>query len=159
MIGNIIPLTIAGMASPGRRQGTPSEFRKAFTGRVRGAREKIGYTYAQTARALTAASGREIFADSYRKWESGSQKTLLPHDLIMHFCDLTRTHPWDLLAPVDIPRTGPADRRRKGVELSIVPGANNANANRPINTRMADRAPGLGAVRRKARGDESRGSE
>lgn len=54
---------------------------------------------------LTRRSGRPIVADTYRKWEKEDLKkgALLPHDLIVHFCDITQTHPYSLLGDSPFP--------------------------------------------------------
>jgi hypothetical protein len=90
-------ISIPAMASsPGRRIGTPYEFRKALARRVKYARELAGYTHAGIARLLTASVGREVSADTYRKWET--TESSIAHDAILPFCDLTKTHPFQLLA-------------------------------------------------------------
>lgn len=95
MTGLIEQLKIPGMAKPGRRQGTPGDAREAIIQRTREAREQSGMTHAQIAAELSQLSGRVIVADSYRKWESDS---LLPHDLIVPFCYLTRIDAYELLS-------------------------------------------------------------
>lgn len=111
MTGQIIQLTMPGMANrPGRQQGTPTEFRIAFARRVWRAREKVGIKPKDMAERLTEISGRPVAYDTYRKWEVPDDKrddevderqiAMIPHDLIMPFCDLTKVHPFELLAPV-----------------------------------------------------------
>lgn len=123
MTAQVLQLTIPGMASPGRRVGTPREFRQEFATRIRLAREKIKFNHAQMAEELSRATGRNIVADTYRKWEAVGKKqnSLLPHDLIVPFCDLTKTHPFELLAAVPFrgAQPQPADRRRRAT-LRIV---------------------------------------
>lgn len=70
----------------------------------------------EMAEALSSASGQLISADTYRKWEIDertpdaqvdvSQLSPLRYELIVHFCDLTRTHPFELLAPVPLDQRG-----------------------------------------------------
>ena len=86
-----------GMASRGRRPSTPSEYREAFIARVKKAREESRLSHAQIAEALTKTVNRPILADSYRKWESDN---LLPHDLIIPFCEITGADLYELLAGV-----------------------------------------------------------
>jgi hypothetical protein len=84
------------MGKPGKRPSTPSEYRIEFIGRVKKAREsaKPALTYEQMADALSHAVNRPIRADSYRKWES---ENMLPHDLIVPFCEITGADLFELL--------------------------------------------------------------
>lgn len=104
-------ITIWGMPKPGRRPGTPSQFRDTFVARTRRARMKKYSSLSTIAEDLSHAAGRRIEPDTYRKWEKDS---LLPHDLIIHFCELTETDPWELLtgSPFDL-GTYMASLRRK----------------------------------------------
>jgi hypothetical protein len=83
-------------AKPGRRLATPTEFKAALAQRVSFARENAGLNYVEIAARLTEAVGREISADTYRKWEG--LESSIPHDVILPFCDITKTHPYLLLA-------------------------------------------------------------
>lgn len=118
MTGQIIQLSILGMAKPGRRPSSSLEYRRDFIRRTRAAREKAGLSQEEMAAELTRRSGRTIVYDTYRKWEKEEPKkgALLPHDLITHFCDITRTHPYELLGPIPFllkpSRTPAASRRR-----------------------------------------------
>jgi len=94
MTGLIEQLKIPGMAKPGRRHGTPADVREAIIARTKAARESIHLSHAQIAAELSELTGRVILADSYRKWESES---LIPHDLIVPFCNITRTDVYELL--------------------------------------------------------------
>lgn len=89
-------VTIAFMARPGRRPATPVEFRGALAKRIKDAREAEGFSYAGIADRLTARIGREISADTYRKWETTESSIAL--DAILAFCDLTHIHPYKLLS-------------------------------------------------------------
>lgn len=125
MTGQIIQLTMPGMANrPGRQQGTPTEFRIAFARRVWRAREKVGLKPREMAARLTEISGRPVAYDTYRKWEVPDDKqdhevderqlALIPHDLLMPFCDLAKVHPFELLAPVPfVPAKATAQERRR----------------------------------------------
>lgn len=99
MTASLIHLNIPGMGSPGRRLGTPAQFRREFAARIRASREKVGLSQVEMAAELSDRSGRLIAADSYRKWEAltDKQNSLLPHDLILAFCDIAEIHPFDLL--------------------------------------------------------------
>lgn len=87
------------MPKPGRRPATPAEFKSTLARRVQFARENAGYSFSEIARLLSRAVGREISADTYRKWETTASS--IPHDVILSFCDITKTHPYALLAKPD----------------------------------------------------------
>jgi hypothetical protein len=112
MHGQLLQFNLPGMAGPGRRKTTSTEFRDAVLARTRDARESAGFTLPGIAARLSERVGRVIAADTYRKWETES---LLPHDVIVAFCDITHIHPFALLnhdpfaAP--LPRREPARRR------------------------------------------------
>lgn len=97
MTGKIIQLTMLGMARPGRRPSTPARYREGVLERTRNAREDARLSLEDIAERLTRASGRPVAADTYRKWESSA---LLPHDLIIPFCDITGADPYELLTGV-----------------------------------------------------------
>ncbi len=99
-----------GMSNPGRRPGTPAEYREAILTRTKERREAAGLSLAGIAQRLTEACHRPISADTYRKWETES---LIPHDVILPFCDITRTHPFELLASVPFQKTGHAVLRKR----------------------------------------------
>jgi hypothetical protein len=84
------------MPKPGRRVATPAEFKTALSRRVKFARENAGLDLGEIAAKLTKQIGREISADTYRKWEG--LESSIPHDAILPFCDITKTHPYLLLA-------------------------------------------------------------
>ncbi len=100
----IIPVMVS---RPGRRPGTPTEYRLAFISAVKSAREESGLDAVGMARELQKRSGRTVSLDTYRKYETLDAKkgALLPHDLIVHFCEITRLHPLRLLdpRPLDLP--------------------------------------------------------
>lgn len=83
-------------SKPGRRQATPTEFKAALAARVKDAREGVGLNFSQISDRLSKAVGRPIPADTYRKWET--IESAIPHDAILAFCDITKTHPYQLLA-------------------------------------------------------------
>lgn len=94
--------TIRAMAKPGRRQGTPTQWRTAFIRATRRAREDQNHPLTQTQMAaeLSRRAKREISYDTYRKWENeGVGGAMLPHDLIIYFCDITEIHVLKLLSP------------------------------------------------------------
>lgn len=94
---------IFGMAKPGRRISTPAAYRREYTARTKLAREAAGLSRSQVIARLSETSGREIAADTYRKWE---KDVLLPHDLIVAFCEVTRINPSYLLdGPVTVGRS------------------------------------------------------
>lgn len=87
-------LTMWGMKGPGRRPSTPSDYRRDFVARTRRIRLNKYESHADIAKDLSHAVGRKIEPDTYRKYE---KDTLLPHDLIMAFCELCEADPWALL--------------------------------------------------------------
>jgi hypothetical protein len=97
--GLVIQLTMVGMASkPGRRIGTPSQYRDALMERVASGLDKLeaaGWSSAQIADELTKRVGRPISYDTARKWGSAA---LIPHDVIMPFCDMIEMHVFAFLA-------------------------------------------------------------
>ena len=62
--------------------------------RTRQGRESLGWSHAQMAAKLSELVGRHIAADSYRKWETDA---MMPHDVILPFCDLIKVHPYEFL--------------------------------------------------------------
>jgi hypothetical protein len=96
--GDFEQLTIPGMAQgPGRRIGTPSQYRAAIQQRTREGRESLGWSHARMAQELSHRVGRHIAADSYRKWETDA---MMPHDVILPFCDIIKMHPYEFLGRV-----------------------------------------------------------
>jgi transcriptional regulator with XRE-family HTH domain len=79
----------------GRRGTTPSEFSAQLAKRIKAAREKVGLSQADIAEKLSKEIGREIRADTYRKWETIDSTIAV--DAILPFCDITRTHVLELL--------------------------------------------------------------
>ena len=65
-------------------------FKKAVFERVKSARITAGLEHDQVAEALGMSE------DAVRRWES---RSLIPHDMIVPFCDLTGAKPEILLAP------------------------------------------------------------
>lgn len=107
---------IAGMTKPGRRVATPAEFKAALARRVRYARELAGLESAEIARRLTKEIGREISPDTYRKWETTASS--IPHDAILPFCDVTKTHPFQLLAKPTETELAPIPSGRKAASAA-----------------------------------------
>jgi hypothetical protein len=102
--GNIFPVTAGpvlatiswmGTSTTGRRGTTPSEFSAQLAARIKAAREKVGLSRPAIAELLSRAVGREIRADTYRKWET--VESTIAVDAILPFCDITRTHVLELL--------------------------------------------------------------
>lgn len=88
-----------------RRPSTPKQYRDAFIKRTRALRIASGKPPAEVAEALG------VKLDTYGKWET---RTLLPHQLLMPFCEATGSDPWVLLTgrPFSLGRSLPptADR-------------------------------------------------
>jgi hypothetical protein len=96
MTGAGTPLSFPFMTKPGRRAATPMEFKAALAHRVRDAREGVQLDFRRMADLLSDRMGRPISPDTYRKWET--TESMIPHDAIAAFCDITHTHPFALLA-------------------------------------------------------------
>ena len=67
----------------------PEAFKKAVYERVRSARITAGLEHSDIARALSMSE------DAVKRWES---RSLIPHDMIIPFCQLTGAKPEILLA-------------------------------------------------------------
>lgn len=102
--GNTFPMTDSavadnilwmGSSKTGRRGTTPSEFSAQLAARIKAAREKVGLTHTKIAALLSESIGRDIPADTYRKWETINSTIAV--DAILPFCDITRTHVLELL--------------------------------------------------------------
>lgn len=65
--------------------------------RTEAARRRVGLSQEEMAAALTAAVGRTVSTDAYRKYEKNS---ILPHDLLVAFCDIARADLFELLTGV-----------------------------------------------------------
>lgn len=87
MTGETLQFMLSCMAGPGRRISTPATYKREFVARTRLAREAAGLTRGEVAKQLSSRSGRPVVADTYRHWEKDA---LLPHDLIVPFCEITR---------------------------------------------------------------------
>lgn len=102
--GNTFPMTAVGVignipwmgsSKTGRRNTTPSEFSAQLASRIKAARKKVGLSHTKIALMLSEAIGRDIPADTYRKWETINSTIAV--DAILPFCDITRTHVLELL--------------------------------------------------------------
>lgn len=71
-----------------RRPSTPAQYRKAFIDRTRSLRIASGLSPQKVADLLG------VKLDTYGKWE---KRALLPHHLIIPFCEATQADPWVLL--------------------------------------------------------------
>jgi hypothetical protein len=83
-----------GMKGPDRRISTPAEYKRSFVARTRQMRERKYEQQKEIAKDLSHAVGRHIDPDTYRKYEKDA---MLPHDLIMPFCELCECDPWELM--------------------------------------------------------------
>lgn len=105
-------LTFPFMTKPGRRAATPTEFKAALANRVKDAREGVQLDFRRMAELLSDRIGRPISPDTYRKWET--VESMIPHDAIAAFCDITATHPFALLANTpDVQILEPKTRLRR----------------------------------------------
>jgi hypothetical protein len=84
----------------GRRGTTPSEYSALLASRIKAGRKKVGLTHVKIAAMLSEAIGRDIPADTYRKWET--VHSTIAVDAILPFCDITRTHVLELLRKDDV---------------------------------------------------------
>lgn len=87
MLGAQIPLTMIRMAGT-RKRSTPSAYRSQFIDRLRSLRVTSGLTTAEVAEAL------DVRKDTYERWES---RTLMPHHLLVPFCEAVGGDLWFLL--------------------------------------------------------------
>jgi hypothetical protein len=71
-----------------RKPSTPATYRKQFIDRLRSLRVASGLTPDEIAQRLG------VRMDTYQRWE---KRTLIPHHLIMPFCDATQADPYLLL--------------------------------------------------------------
>jgi hypothetical protein len=90
-------LLMATKGKPGRRPGTPLEYQEALMMRLHAGRKAAELKGPEMAERLSKTLGREILADTYRKWEKDS---LLPMDAILPVCDLIKVHVLKFLEPV-----------------------------------------------------------
>lgn len=74
-----------------RKASTPSQWRDAFIQRVKAARIVSGKKPVEVAAALG------VNIDTYNRWET---RALLPHHLVMPFCEVTGADPVMLLTGV-----------------------------------------------------------
>lgn len=80
------------------RTGTPAQFQRAMQLRLKAARESLGLSIPDMARALSMRSRRAILSNTYSKWE---RVATIPLDLVLHVCDIAAIHPYRFIAPVD----------------------------------------------------------
>lgn len=71
-----------------RKPSTPATYRKQFIDRLRSLRIASGLTPEEIAERL------DVRMDTYQRWE---KRTLIPHHLIIPFCDATHADPYLLL--------------------------------------------------------------
>lgn len=103
----IVQLTIPGVSGR-RKPSTPKQYREEFLRRTESARLVSGLSREELVERLAEASGSRIKLDTYKRWET---RTLMPHHLIIPFCDITGADPYMLLTgqPFKLGRT-PANR-------------------------------------------------
>lgn len=83
---------------------TPTEFRKAFVGRVRQIRESLGWSPTHMAEMMN------VEIESWRKYE---KRTPLPHHLIPKFCLLTGVDVWYLFTGERVGKVQPRPLLRR----------------------------------------------
>ena len=96
MTGLVLQLNILGVNAK-RRPSTPRQYREDFIARIEAARLVAGMEREQVVDALCKRTGLAIKLDTYKKWES---RALLPHHLIIPFCDVTGADPYMILTGV-----------------------------------------------------------
>jgi len=76
------------------------------------ARRRAGLSQDEVAAKLSDYAGRHISSDTYRKWE---KVAILPHDLLIAFCEITRCDLFELLSgvPFSLGGRGQIDTRKK----------------------------------------------
>lgn len=94
MTASIVQLTIAGMSTSPKRATTPRQYREEFLKRVSSARIIAGMTREAVIAGLERQTGLKIKLPTYKKWET---RTLLPHHLIIPFCEVTGADPYLIL--------------------------------------------------------------
>ncbi len=87
MTATILQMSIWGVTAR-RRPSTPKQYRDAFIERVKSAR------IMSTKSKQAIADELKVPLDTYRTWE---KRTLLPHHMIIPFCEATGTDPWMIL--------------------------------------------------------------
>jgi hypothetical protein len=98
---------------PGKRKAsTPRQYRDAFIARTKSARLMSGKDRGQVIAELGERAGVKITLDTYKKWET---RTLLPHHLIIPFCQVTELDPYLLLtgSPFRLGRHPPPQSTRE----------------------------------------------
>lgn len=101
----VIQLTIPGVSGR-RRPSTPKQYREEFLRRTESARLVSGLKREELVEALAGLSETKIKLDTYKRWET---RTLMPHHLIIPFCEITGADPYMLLTgtPFRLGRTTP----------------------------------------------------
>lgn len=91
--GEVVQLTIPGVSGR-RKPSTPRQYREDFLQRTESARVVSGLSREELVQRLAEASGTKIKPDTYKRWET---RTLMPHHLIIPFCEITGADPYMLL--------------------------------------------------------------
>jgi hypothetical protein len=93
--GNVLSMAKR-TGKPIPREGTtPTEYKLALAQRIKSRREQLDLSLSYVAAELSRACGREIRADSYRKWET--IESIVQVDAILPLCDILRIHVYELL--------------------------------------------------------------
>jgi hypothetical protein len=96
MTGIVVQLNILGMVG-NRKESTPAAWRRAFIKRVKHARESVQPPMSRedlVSRLQKKVAG-PCNLERYKRYET---RSLLPHDWIIPFCEITGTDPWELLS-------------------------------------------------------------
>ena len=113
--GNVLPMTKRPGAPIPREATTPSEYKAALAARIRARREELDMSQRDVSAELSAALGRSISADTYRKWETID--SIVQVDAILPLCDILGINVFELLAyrPGSAVKMRPSAPRAKAV--------------------------------------------
>lgn len=113
--GNVLLMAKRPGAPIPRDATTPSEYKAALAARIKARREELDMSQGQVSAELSAALGRAIRTDTYRKWETTD--SIVQVDAILPLCDILRMHVFELLAyhPGIAEKLHPPAGRRKAV--------------------------------------------
>ncbi len=106
MTATVVQLTMPGMTISPKRTATPRQYREDFLRRVISARTVAGMSREDVIAGLERGTGLKIKLQTYKKWET---RTLLPHHLIIPFCEVTGADPYMILTgtPFSLGRSRP----------------------------------------------------
>lgn len=111
-VGKVVRIQNSGRGTPGRKPDSIPPARSAwqaeFVQRIRIGRESLAQqrghdiSYPEMAKLLSQSAGYYVNPDNYRKYESATSQTMMPHDLLFHFSDVTGVSLARLLSPLPL---------------------------------------------------------